>query len=318
MACKIEKTTNIRLQSLIDTHGQEKGLRMFLSDTLESKGLNETSRDAKTRILKYVQANIGGFIRKESEDIARKEISKYNNLIGYKALSLNPTQGVSKSFTISVLKKEDKDAYTNCKDNWVEEVQSYDNLSTALSRFKPNEASRVALAYSLKTSNIQVDKPTFPWFDEWSKLLETVSRRSIIWIYDDVGNSGKTWATKYMMCKDNNCYIVKNFGRRADFATIIINAINSGWSGKYFIADLPRTMEDSDSIYGCLEDCVDGIVTSTKYSGKTIVFNSPIVTVFSNFLPQIAKMSADRWCIYTINNNKSLSTHATNIKESGV
>ena len=218
---------------------------------------------------------------------------------------------------ISYLKKEDKDAYTNCKDNWVEEVQSYDTLSTALSRFKPSEASGVALAYSLKVSNIHVDKPTFAWFDEWLKLLETVSRRSIIWIHDDVGNSGKTWATKYMMCLDNNSYIVKNFGRRSDFATIIINAINSGWSGKYFIADLPRTMEDHDSIYGCLEDCVDGIVTSTKYSGKTVVFNSPIVTVFSNFLPIESKMSADRWQIYTINNNKSLSNRATNIKKCG-
>jgi hypothetical protein len=62
------------------------------------------------------------------------------------------------------------------------------------------------------------------------------------------------------------------------------------------IIDLPRSSR-GNKVYEAIESLKDGIITSQKYRGKTIVFNSPHVVVFSNREPDRKKLSADRWDI---------------------
>jgi len=60
--------------------------------------------------------------------------------------------------------------------------------------------------------------------------------------------------------------------------------------------------------YSAIESIKDGLATSAKYESTQLVFNSPHVFIFSNDLPQVHKLTLDRWKIFTIVNNELVRT----------
>lgn len=141
-----------------------------------------------------------------------------------------------------------------------------------------------------------------PW-QKW--MLDLVEQdphpRHVHWIYDPVGNTGKTVLADYLVSL-RKAYVVENVGNSRDFATIIANAMASGWDGRCCILDLPRSLEGRESIYSAVESVKNGRVTATKYSGGTTYLpTKPHVFVFANFSPDISRLSADRWKLYKVN-----------------
>ena len=64
------------------------------------------------------------------------------------------------------------------------------------------------------------------------------------------------------------------------------------------------TGEDYD-LYRILEDFKDGQATASKYDNDNIHFKTlNIVVIFSNQLPNIKKLSKDRWVIFEIKQNE--------------
>lgn len=147
-----------------------------------------------------------------------------------------------------------------------------------------------------------VDELSFIWQKQFItnfqyKVLKKNSR-NINWFYDPIGKTGKTVLARNLLVSFGNKWtILKNTGSIRDCASIIGNALDSGWSQHGIILDLPRMAENSEGLYTCLESMVDGCFTITKYAGKTIVFNIPHIIVFANFLPILKYMSTDRWKI---------------------
>ncbi len=60
--------------------------------------------------------------------------------------------------------------------------------------------------------------------------------------------------------------------------------------------DLVRSMESYVS-YEAIEAVKNGIFYSGKYEGGMCIFNKPHVFIFANFIPEVRKLSVDRWDI---------------------
>jgi len=108
--------------------------------------------------------------------------------------------------------------------------------------------------------------------------------RKIIWIVDNVGNSGKSYfATHYT---ERSSYYVTG-GKAAD--------IYYGYNYEEVIFfDLAR-MKQEYVQYDVMEAFKNGQFYSTKYESKNVKFAVPHVVVFSNFHPDTQMLSSDRW-----------------------
>jgi len=72
---------------------------------------------------------------------------------------------------------------------------------------------------------------------------------------------------------------------------------------KIVLVNLSRSMENrvSYQTYECIKD---GLVQSGKYEGGIRLFPHPHVIIFSNFLPDLAALSLDRWDVRYLANNQ--------------
>lgn len=177
---------------------------------------------------------------------------------------------------------------------------------------KPNDITGLNTLFNLsrniKSITYIADENKHPWQLSFEELIKISNKRDIHWVTDTIGNTGKTQWSLHMEDQYDNEWIGLDItGRQNDFGNLIINKINNGWKGKGLILDLPRSYEDRNSIYTCLESCKNGRITSTKYQGGTSRFDSNIqIWIFSNFYPNVHMMSKDRWKIYKINEKKEL------------
>jgi len=132
--------------------------------------------------------------------------------------------------------------------------------------------------------------PRNGWQSRLAEDLEAApDSRKIIWFFDSVGNSGKSYfATHY---NTKRSYYITG-GRAAD--------IYYGYQYEPVVFfDLARMKQDIVQ-YDVMESFKNGQFYSTKYECKNVKFQIPHVVVFSNFYPDTTKLSADRWDIRDI------------------
>lgn len=131
------------------------------------------------------------------------------------------------------------------------------------------------------------------WQDEVLRRIDIQSNRQILWVYDEEGNKGKTFLSKYL-CVMKGAIRFQN-GKSAD--------IKYAYNGQdIVIFDYVRSMEEIVN-YGIIECMKDGIMFSTKYESKQKYGHTNTkVVCFSNFKPAIDKMSLDRWDLLNIDN----------------
>jgi len=166
---------------------------------------------------------------------------------------------------------------------------------------EPSDALGVSKIYNVmrtdpsKFSVTIPEKKFKPWQKKFLKMIEKKSSRTVNWIYDPVGNSGKTvWSHHMEDNYDEGWAIFNSVGRISDFIMNVRDWLNNGWNGTGMIFDFARDM-DRNVVYTALEIAVDGRGTATKYEGGRIKFGKPIIFVFSNFVPNTERMSKDRW-----------------------
>ena len=120
-------------------------------------------------------------------------------------------------------------------------------------------------------------------------LVENVDDRKVHWIFDEFGNSGKSYMAKYLQLTRDTYYITG--GKQND--------ILYGYEGQdLVIIDLARTYADNlEHIYTIIENLKNGQYLSTKYETKQKLFEIPYIIVMANFKPDKNKLSKDRWDI---------------------
>ena len=78
---------------------------------------------------------------------------------------------------------------------------------------------------------------------------------------------------------------------------------------KAYVIDMPRALKKEKlyAFYSGLEELKNGRVYDKRYNFKVARFNRPQIFVFSNNFPEFGVMSMDRWEVYTINADKTMT-----------
>lgn len=121
--------------------------------------------------------------------------------------------------------------------------------------------------------------------------------RTINWIFDPEGKVGKSKVAKYITWKK-----LGKFMSFESAANLMYQVLAAGPQRAYLF-DLPRTKGKNsfmDDIYQALESIKNGLVQSGKYEGGELLMLPPHVWVFSNFPPDLSKMSADRFRVWKV------------------
>lgn len=155
----------------------------------------------------------------------------------------------------------------------------------------------------------------YPWqnkiidllFDSSTSRIKDADDRSIVWITDAAGGTGKSKLVKWACVHYDN--IVKiSFGTSSQLRSAIIAA---GPRQIYFV-DIPRTLGSDDSIHSlmsALEDLKNGYIVSSMYGrNESLLLDPPHIVVFTNKDCPEQMMSKDRWKVYCIDPSKRLAS----------
>lgn len=169
-----------------------------------------------------------------------------------------------------------------------------------------------------KSDNVNIPRPLkiINELKEWQQsILDLVKvepdDRKIIWIYENIGNVGKSAFSKYLVVKYDALYITE--GKKSDVINIVYNYILNN-DLNILILDIPRDNGNKCS-YKSLEEIKNGLICNTKYETGNKVINAPHIIVFSNEPPDLEKFSKDRWDIYEIKNNKLVNQPVNDVLE---
>lgn len=170
---------------------------------------------------------------------------------------------------------------------------------------KASDATGIIALYNNKPREMQLKSMTehfCGWqYELWEELaFSEGDDRSVIWIFEEKGGTGKTVFSRSLMIDEPKDVLVTTAVSGAyHMATIIRNHIAEGWNGRIFLMNLTRAAEDH-KIYEGLEAIRDGMITSQKYQGGTVLFDVKHLVVFANWLPNFDALSLDRWDVREI------------------
>lgn len=130
--------------------------------------------------------------------------------------------------------------------------------------------------------------------------------RSVIWVYDPIGNMGKTQFLKYMNVKYNAVFSYG--GKKNDIINLVFNNKDYllNYNNPIMIYSFPRDINNEHISYDSIEQIKDGCISNNKFECGCFCCNSPHVIVLANCLPNLNKLTMDRWILKTINNNFEL------------
>lgn len=145
-------------------------------------------------------------------------------------------------------------------------------------------------------------------FLPWQKTLLATMRgeiddRLMYWVYDPVGNNGKTKFAKYLVFKEDA--VCLGYSHAAD----TLNLVSKMPGKRMYLWNLTRSKPaqlSEQDLYSCMESIKDGLFVNTKYETKMVLMNPPHIVVFANHLPKTACISADRWKLFGLDEENKL------------
>lgn len=128
----------------------------------------------------------------------------------------------------------------------------------------------------------------YPWQESLLNLLNSKPNpRKIHWFVDYNGNKGKSYLARYLVDQ----------GKAVIFAGGASKDILYGYRGQgIVIFDFSREKEETMN-YSVIETLKNGVYYSSKYESEMRVYKVPHIVCFSNFDPDLTKLSEDRWDI---------------------
>jgi len=138
-----------------------------------------------------------------------------------------------------------------------------------------------------------------PWQSDIIGRLEgTPDDRKIFWIWDSVGNMGKSRLARYLVAEKSAIVLS---GKIADMAYAY-------YDQPIVIFDISRTQaETADHLYSFAESLKNGIIFSSKYESGQKVFPTPHVLFFSNMEWPEGKFSEDRKLVINLNSVRDVA-----------
>ncbi|AUM61699.1 Rep [uncultured virus] len=173
-----------------------------------------------------------------------------------------------------------------------------------------------------EASDLQIFNNSVNWYPWQKSFMELIFNkdltikepddRTIIWIQDLMGNSGKSKLVKHVCFNypEESCKL--SFGSSTQLRSACITA---GPKKLYFI-DVPRTLgkdDDINDLISVIEDIKNGFVVSSMYGKhQQMMFDPPHIVVFANvFCPQNA-LSSDRLRQFTLDHEIGINSKILN------
>jgi len=130
------------------------------------------------------------------------------------------------------------------------------------------------------------------WQSELKAILDgEPDDRTILFVVDLIGDKGKTWfAHWYVQQATKKCQVLVP-GKKADMAFAL--DLNT----RVLFVDAPRSKQGEFIQYDFLEEAKNGFVFSPKYESRMKVLQPMHVCVFMNEMPDMTKLSQDRYHI---------------------
>lgn len=179
------------------------------------------------------------------------------------------------------------------------ELDLLDEFPHVLARHPHFAATIKRIKVSADTNKVELPEP-YPWQEAVINMVnEEPNSREILWVYDNVGNTGKTHLCRYLVDHKGAFYTTN--GKGAD--------ISYAYQGQGIVCfDFSRDTEERVN-YSIIEQIKNGILFSPKYESGQKRFNHPHIIVMANFMPDRSKLSADRWVIIEILPDKVALLH---------
>lgn len=179
-------------------------------------------------------------------------------------------------------------------DHWPTDTEFADRFPNLFVRYYGG-AQRLIGLYHQRVRPVNGDYRV-GWQSELKHDLDgTADDRSIIFIVDKVGDEGKTWFTQKYRSQHPDKVQVLRAGASKDQAHAVLE------TRSIFFFDIPRGKMEFLS-YDLLECLKDGMVFSPKYESKEKWWmENNHVVVFCNEMPDLNKLSEDRFDVREIN-----------------
>jgi len=128
---------------------------------------------------------------------------------------------------------------------------------------------------------------------------------------DTKGAAGKSALCRYLLKNHGALYM--RGGKTADLMCQVANEAlgdpdtkTEGRRVPFALIDVTRATDAAHLPYATIEQLADGLGTSTKYKSRSMVLNYRIqCAIFTNANPVFERLSADRWMVFTINQDAS-------------
>jgi len=197
-------------------------------------------------------------------------------------------------------------------DKKIRPVEHYKTKSTHWEKMKGsiNDNIRYCSKDGKYTTNTQLRAEAAPiedpmegltlhdWQVEIRKLLFTKPDPRKVYVFIDTkGGGGKSSFAKHLVLTMD---AISVSGKSADVKCAIADMIKQKKEIKSVIWDLPRCVGDMVN-YQSIEEVKNGMFFSGKYESGMVLYNIPHIIIFTNHVPELEKLSADRWVIQHIN-----------------
>lgn len=127
-----------------------------------------------------------------------------------------------------------------------------------------------------------------------AQLAEDPNDREIIFIVDEEGGAGKTWFSSHYAVSHKDTFLCLP-GKKAD---MVFALASCGFAPRVIFVDAPRSKQGDFIQYDFLEELKNGRIFNTKYESRMVNFPVPHVVVMMNEMPDMEKLSADRYTIF--------------------
>jgi len=144
----------------------------------------------------------------------------------------------------------------------------------------------------------------YGWQTQALELMTAEDDRSIVLIWDLIGNSGKSILCEH--AEYNNLAFEMPPMRNLEDIMAIAMCVPTNTC---YLVDMPRAMKKDKlaEFYSGLESLKNGRAYDKRYSFKSKRFDRPQVIVFTNVLPAWEFMSTDRWVVYCMNPDHTMT-----------
>lgn len=177
---------------------------------------------------------------------------------------------------------------------------------------KDKEFEEVYLPYQY----LGIKERFYPFQKQVYDSAELREARKINYVFDPKGNKGKSSVASIMEIEGNAIDLPPANDLKEMLQVACDECYERTRNPKVIFIDLPRAMEKTRlyGIYSGIEQIKKGKLYDCRYNYKKWWIDAPQIWVFSNRLPDLKALSADRWIVWTINDKYELEPYKETVQ----